>query len=151
MNILITSAGTRNKVVQYFKKEFKRIGNVIATDMSDLAPAIYEADKYYLVPRISDSNYIDKLLDICKKENIDCIFALIDPELSLISKYKERFLEIGVTPLISDYDAVELAFDKFKMYSGKFGLWRGIALFSSSSSSIIELPHPIFWIIKISC
>ncbi len=116
MNILITSAGTRNKVVQYFKKEFEGIGNVIATDMSDLAPAIYEADRYYLVPRIDDPTYIDKLLDICKKESIDCLFALIDPELSLIAKNKERFLEIGVTPLISNYDAVELAFDKYEMY-----------------------------------
>ena len=116
MNILITSAGTRNKVVQYFKKEFEGIGKVIATDMSDLAPAVYEADNFYLVPRIDDPTYIDKLLDICKKENINCLFALIDPELSLIAKNKDRFLEIGVTPLISDYDAVELAFDKYEMY-----------------------------------
>jgi carbamoyl-phosphate synthase large subunit len=116
MNILITSVGTRNKVVQYFKKEFSGIGNVVVTDMNDLAPAIYEADKYYLVPRIDDPAYIDKLLDICKKEKIDCLFALIDPELSLIAENRDRFLEIGVTPLISDYDAVELAFDKYKMY-----------------------------------
>ena len=116
MNILITSAGTRDKVVEYFKKEFEGIGNVIATDMSDLAPAIYEADRYYLVPRIDDPSYIDKLLDICKKEKIDCLFALIDPELSLIAKNKDRFLSIGVTPLISNYDAVELAFDKYEMF-----------------------------------
>lgn len=116
MNILITSAGTRNKVVQYFKKEFKEIGKVIATDMSELAPALYEADKYYMVPRIDDPSYIDKLLEICKKENIDCLFALIDPELSLISKNKDRFQEIGVTPLISNYEVVELAFDKYEMY-----------------------------------
>ncbi|MBR3236572.1 ATP-grasp domain-containing protein [Candidatus Saccharibacteria bacterium] len=116
MNILITSAGTRNKVVQYFKKEFDGIGKVIATDTSELAPAIYEADKYYLVPRIDESNYIDAILDICKKEKIDCLFALIDPELSLIAENRERFLKIGTTPLISDYDAVELAFDKYKMY-----------------------------------
>lgn len=116
MNILITSAGTRNKVVQYFKKEFEGIGRVITTDMNDLAPAIYEADAFYLVPRIDDPTYIDKLLEICKKENIDCLFALIDPELSIIAENKDRFLEIGVTPLISNYEAVELAFDKYEMF-----------------------------------
>lgn len=116
MNILITSAGTRNKIVQYFKKEFKGIGKVIATDMCDLAPAVYEADNYYLVPKITDPTYINKLLEICKKEKIDCLFALIDPELSLISKNKKRFIEIGVMPLISKYDAVELAFNKYEMY-----------------------------------
>lgn len=116
MNILITSAGSRNKLVQYFKKELKNNGRVIATDMSNLAPALYDADKFYLVPRIDHEDYIDTLLTICKKEKIDCIFALIDPELSLIAKNKNKFLEIGVKPLISNYNAVELAFNKYEMY-----------------------------------
>ena len=66
MNILITSAGSRNKLVQYFKKELKNNGRVIATDMSNLAPALYDADKFYLVPRIYHEDYIDTLLTICK-------------------------------------------------------------------------------------
>jgi carbamoyl-phosphate synthase large subunit len=43
VNILILSAGTRNKVVRYFKEAFAGYGNVIATDMSELAPAVYDA------------------------------------------------------------------------------------------------------------
>lgn len=116
MNILILSAGTRNKIIQYFKKEFKNIGRVLATDMSELAPAIYEADKYYIMPRIDDPTYIEKLIEVCKKEDINCLFSLIDPELSLIAKNREKFLAVGVTPLISNFDVVELAFDKYKMY-----------------------------------
>ena len=68
MNILILSAGTRNKVVQYFVKTLNGKGTVVATDMSNLAPAIYEADKYYIVPRMTDPGYLDVILDICKKE-----------------------------------------------------------------------------------
>lgn len=117
MNILITSAGSRNKIIQYFKKEINNNGKVIVTDMSNLAPAIYDADKFYIVPKIDHKDYIKILLDICKKEKIDCILSLIDPELSLISKNKNKFLEIGVTPLISNYTAVELAFNKYKMYN----------------------------------
>ena len=98
MNILILSAGTRNKIIQYFKKEFKNIGRVLATDMSELAPAIYEADKYYIMPRIDDPTYIEKLIEVCKKEDINCLFSLIDPELSLIAKNREKFLAVGVTP-----------------------------------------------------
>lgn len=116
MNILITSAGTRNKVIQYFKENFNGIGNVIATDMSDIAPAIYDADKFFLTPKIDDENYIDKLIKICKKEKVSAVFSLIDPELSLIAKNKDRFLEIGVIPIVSKYEAVELAFDKYEMY-----------------------------------
>ena len=68
MNILILSAGTRNKVVQYFKKAVGTDGTVVATDMSELAPAVYEADKFYKVPRMTDPGYIDVIFDICKKE-----------------------------------------------------------------------------------
>ena len=42
MNVLILSAGTRNKVVQYFRKALEGKGSVIAADMSPLAPAYNE-------------------------------------------------------------------------------------------------------------
>lgn len=116
MNILILSAGTRNKIVQYFKKELNGKGNVVATDCSNLAPAIYEADKFYIVPRIDADNYIDIILDICQKEKIDILISLIDPELSLIAKNIEKFKVIGVNPVISDYDKVEMCFNKYEMY-----------------------------------
>ena len=116
MNILILSAGTRNKIVQYFKKELKNKGKVIATDCSELAPAIYEADRYYIVPKIDDKEYLNIILDICKKEKIDTIISLIDPELSLIAKNIEKFKVIGVNPIISDYEKVELCFNKYSMY-----------------------------------
>ena len=112
MNILILSAGTRDKVVQYFKKELAGKGRVIATDCSNLAPAVYEADAFYLVPRITAPDYLDRVLEICEKEKITGVFSLIDPELSLLAKERERFLAVGTTPIISDYELVETCFDK---------------------------------------
>ena len=116
MNILILSAGTRDKVVQYFKKELGDRGRIIATDCSNLAPAVYDADAFYLVPRITAPGYLDVILDICKKEQITGVFSLIDPELSMLAKERDRFLAVGTTPIISDYDLVETCFDKFRMY-----------------------------------
>lgn len=116
MNILILSAGTRNKIVQYFRKELEGKGRVIATDCSKIAPAIYEADNYYIVSRIDEPGYIDEILEICKKENIDTLVSLIDPELSLISENIDKFKNIGVEPVISDYQKVEMCFDKYDMY-----------------------------------
>lgn len=116
INILILSAGTRNKVVQAFKTALGDKGQVIATDCSNLAPAVYDADKFILVPRINASGYIDRILDICVKEKITGVFSLIDPELSMLAKEKDRFLEIGTTPIISPYDLVETCFDKYKFY-----------------------------------
>ena len=116
INILILSAGTRNKIVQYFKKTLGENGKVIATDMSTIAPAIYEADKYYIVPRITEPGYIDIILDICKKENISGVLSLIDPELSLLAENEEKFKNIGTTVIGSSYELCERALDKMQMF-----------------------------------
>lgn len=116
INILILSAGTRNKIVQYFKKALQGKGNVIATDMSNLAPAVYEADKFYQVPRMTEEGYIDKIFDICVKEKITGVLSLIDPELSLLAANEDRFAELGVTVIGSSYGLCEMSLDKYQMY-----------------------------------
>lgn len=116
-NVLILSAGTRNKVVQYFRQELAGKGTVIATDMSELAPAIYEADKHFIVPRMSDPGYLDVILKICEEENVTGVLSLIDPELSLLAQNQEKFAAIGTTVIGSTYDLCEMALDKFQMYN----------------------------------
>ena len=116
MNIIITSCGRRTQLIKYFKNEFEGIGNVVVTDCDELAPALYFADKYYITERINHPQYIDRLLEICKEENISGILSLIDPELSLLSKNKERFEEIGVKLVGSNYESTELCFDKYEFY-----------------------------------
>ena len=115
-NILILSAGTRNKVVQYFKKALSGKGLVIATDCSNLAPAIYDADKYYIVPRMTDDGYLDVILDICKNEKITGVLSLIDPELSLLSENVEKFESAGTIVIGSSYELCERSLDKYEMY-----------------------------------
>ncbi len=116
MNILILSCGTRNKIVQYMKRELSGRGRVIATDMSPHAPALYEADAFYLVPRITEPGYIDIILDICRKEQIQGVFSLIDPELSLLAEHEQSFRRIGVTVIGSSYELCERTLDKWQMY-----------------------------------
>lgn len=121
MNILVLSAGTRNKIIQYFKKALtdengQRTGRVIATDMSELAPAVYEADKFYKVSRITDPGYVDSILDICRKEHVLAVLSLIDPELSLLAKNEKLFEENNVTVIGSSYEMCEMSLDKMQMY-----------------------------------
>ena len=116
MNILILSCGTRNKVVQYFRENLNGSGKVVATDCSNLAPALYEADVHYIVPRMVDDGYIDVIFDICKKEQIDGVLSLIDPELSLLAENTAKFAELGVTVIGSGYDLCEMSLDKYEMY-----------------------------------
>lgn len=117
VNVLILSAGTRNKIVQYFRKTLAGKGTVIATDMSSLAPAIFEADKYYIVPGMHDVTYLDVILGICRKESITGVLSLIDPELSLLAEHKAEFEALGTTVIGSSYTLCEMSLDKFEMYN----------------------------------
>ena len=116
MNIMILSCGTRNKIVQYFKRELAGIGQVIASDCSRLAPALYDADKYFIVPSIDKEEYLDEVLSICKNNGVKAILSLIDPELSVLAANKDKFLSIGTIPIISDHETVEICFNKYKMH-----------------------------------
>ena len=137
MNILILSAGTRNKVVQYFKKAVGCDGKVVATDMSEIAPAVYEADKFYKVPRMTDEGYIDVIFDICKKENINAVLTLIDPELSLLAENKDKFEKLGVTVVGSSYELCEMALDKMQMYK-----WLTLQKAMTTKNSFIKTSTP---------
>jgi len=113
MNLLFTSVGRRTKLIEYFKRELQGInGKVVTTDCSNLAPALYVGDEYYIVPKIDDPSYVDRIKEICEKENIKGVISLIDPELSLLSANKEMFKSMGIEIIVSSYDACELWLDK---------------------------------------
>lgn len=116
MNILVLSCGTRNKIIQYFKRELNGAGKVIATDMSPNAPALYEADVHYIVPRMMAPGYLDVIYDICRKEQVTGVLSLIDPELSLLALHEEEFHALGVTVIGSFYDLCERTLDKWQMF-----------------------------------
>ena len=117
LNILILSCGTRNKIVQYFRETIKEYGGkIIATDCSRLAPALYEADKYYIVKRIDEAGYLEQIVDICVKDDINAVLSLIDPELSFLSEHSEVFKEAGTEIIGSSYDLCEMSLDKYQMY-----------------------------------
>lgn len=116
LNILILSCGTRNKIVQYFKKELSGKGQVIATDCSILAPALYEADKHIIVPRMNEEGYLECILSICRDNKVKAVLSLIDPELTLLAENNKAFLDIGTIPIVSNLEVIEKSFDKYKMF-----------------------------------
>lgn len=99
-----------------FRQSLTPGSRIIATDMSKFAPAIYFADDFYLVPAISDKAYIPTILDICKKEHIQAITTLIDPEIEVLSNNRDLFEALGIAVLAPYRETAELCFDKYKLY-----------------------------------
>jgi len=84
-NILITSAGQRVSLIKAFQTEIKELNKankVYTVDLNPiLAPACHISDGYRTVKRVTDSNYISELLQICKELEIKIIVPTIDTEL----------------------------------------------------------------------
>ncbi len=116
INVLFSSVGRRVELVKYFDRARKKLGiksNLIGIDIEETAPALNFVDKYYLVPRVTNDNFIEKVLEICKKEKISLIIPTIDTELLLYSQNKERFKkEAGTEIMVSEEKSIKIMRDK---------------------------------------
>lgn len=115
-NILFCSAGRRCGLLKDFRESLNGNGLLVATDNSPVAPALYFADKQYLVPRINDTHYMDFVLDICRKESIKAITTLIDPEIEVLANNRDLLLENGILPLCPSKETAHLCFDKYALF-----------------------------------
>lgn len=116
MNILFCSVGRRCELLKDFRKTMGEDLKIVVTDNSEVAPAMAFADKAYLVPLISAPDYIPMILDICKKEEINAITTLIDPEIMLLAEHRKEFEDLGVTVLAPYEETAKLCFNKYEMY-----------------------------------
>lgn len=117
MNILLTSAGRRVKLVHFLQETLAGSGRVVAVDCDPHAPALYAADVQQIVSSINDPDYMDQLLEICRHFEIDAVLSLIDPELSLLAQFRERFADAGIQLVVSDPEVVDICLDKLATYT----------------------------------
>lgn len=116
MNVLMCSVGRRGELLKNFRSSMVSGSKIIATDLSPYAPALYMADKQYLVPRIDDPVYVETVLDICKKEKINAVTTFIDPEIEILAKNRDKFEAQGVEVLAPYEETAKLCFDKYLMF-----------------------------------
>lgn len=116
INVLILSAGRRVELVNCFKHAARELGvngSVLAVDCSQTAPALYFADKGIMLPRIKSGDYVEAIIDICKKEAVSLIVPTIDTELLLLAEQKERIeREAGTRVLVSDIEMIKICRNK---------------------------------------
>ena len=115
-NILFCSVGRRARLLMDFRESMKGCGQLIATDLSPVAPALFFADKTYLVPRITETGYFDRILEICRESDVKAITTLIDPEIEILARHREELLGMGILPLCPAEWTAHLCFDKYEMF-----------------------------------
>ena len=115
-NLLCCNVGRRGRLMLDFRRSLAGKGQVIATDNWSVAPALFLADRMYMVPKIHDPSYMETVLDICRRENIKAVTSFIDPEIEVLAGHREVFLSQGILPLCPSWETARLCFDKYEMF-----------------------------------
>ncbi len=134
INILFTSVGRRVELIRLFKKAYADLnidGRIIATDIDPLAPSLREVDNFYMVPRTSDDGFIPAIAEICRREKIDLVFPLVDPDIPVLAHYREMIENSGARVVIIPEQFANITADKWQTY--KF--FKGI-----------NIPTPCSWL-----
>lgn len=113
---MFCSCGRRVQLLKFLKQSLGDDCTIIGADNSPIAPALYVADKQYVVPRITEPGYVDRILEICKENDVKAITTLIDPEIELLSKNRDLFLKNGILPLCPERQTAAYCFDKYHFY-----------------------------------
>ena len=115
-NVLITSVSRKVGLIKSFQKAIKSEGGgkIIAVDINPLSAALYHADLAFLVPESSDDKFIPKILELCKKEDIDLVVPTRDEELIIFAGNKDKFDDIGTKVMVSDPEVIDVCNDKLK-------------------------------------
>lgn len=89
---------------------------IIGTDMKDDPSIRQYVDIFYKVPAVNDPNYVDVLLEICRKEKVDVVMPGISAELPLLEARRNEFEAIGTKVSVTDRKGLLIANDKLKLY-----------------------------------
>jgi carbamoyl-phosphate synthase large subunit len=118
--VLVTGVGstTALSVIKGLRKQEEFNVFVVGTDINEshmIAGSAF-CDEFYTVPLATHPDYISALLDICKKEQVEVLIPIVDPELLVVAENRERFSNIGVTAIISDAEVVRICNDKYATF-----------------------------------
>lgn len=148
--IRIAVSGTGGGAGQSILKALQNTDyEVIALDSEALGAGLYTTNKSYIIPYSNKSNFIDKLLEVCQKENIKLFFPGLDAELPILSANKERFAAIGTTVVVSSMDVVTIGDNKMTTFNelSKHG-FNVPKTVDMAEASLGELPFSYPFILK---
>jgi carbamoyl-phosphate synthase large subunit len=148
ITVLLTASGAPGTaaLIRALRMNGERGVRVVGVDMSPQSVGRHFCDRFYVVPPGRDPGFADALLDIVRRENVDCILPQSSFDLLALGEARERFM--GTTVLVSPPEATRTANDKAAAYAllQRLGLrapaWRKVTGGRSLALAAQELGYP---------
>lgn len=125
-SILISSAGRRARLVQFFQQSLREVNfvaRVLAVDANpEWSSAARLADGVCPAPLLSDPSYEPFLRNLVRTHNARLLVPTIDTELSLLARLRGELLATGCEVVVSDLTLIEICRDKRKTFEWFRGL-----------------------------
>lgn len=119
LTVMLSACGAQFApgLVKCLKDNGEREIRVIGIDMhyDPTLESLYDA--IYEVPRASDDHYIDRILEICAKENVDVVLPFMSAELIPLLDRMEDFDKAGVKVAVGDRKSIEITTNKYAFYA----------------------------------
>ena len=114
IKILFTGVGRRVELIQSFRQAAYKENielKIYGADISSTAPALAFCDFIRITPHMKSEGYIDELIEICRRDQIDLVIPTIDTDLLVLSQNKDRFG--GTKVLISSEEVISICRNKY--------------------------------------
>lgn len=118
ITVLITACGNvfMPGICKSIKENGEREIRLVGADMNRDDTILQMCDTYYQVPHADSPEYIESLLGICKKEQVDVLIPIMSTELNRLAENIEKFENIGTKLSISNPDSLKIANNKFALF-----------------------------------
>lgn len=113
MNVAVTGVGggVGQSIVKSLQNtEYK----LIAIDGDPLGAGLYATEKSYLGLYANNPKFINKIIDICRKEDCHVVFPGLDIELIPFAENIDIFKSNEITPIVSSLNVIKIADDKLE-------------------------------------
>jgi carbamoyl-phosphate synthase large subunit len=148
ITVLVTASGAPGTaaLLRALRSNGERGVRIVGVDMSPQAVGRHFCDRFYVVPPGRDPGFVDAVLDIVRRENIDAVLPQSSSDLLGLAEARERFMASAV--LVSPPEAVRTANDKAAAYAllDRLGLrapaWRRVTGARALATAAQELGYP---------
>jgi carbamoyl-phosphate synthase large subunit len=119
LTVLVTGVGstTAQSVLKGLLAQEKYTISIVGTDIheaDEIVGAVFCDTFYNVPPATKPQDYISSLREIIIEEEIELLIPIVDPELAVLAKYRER-IPSSCELLLSSQDTVETCNDKYQM------------------------------------